>query len=83
MAKASEFRELGTDDIRQRARDLDDQVFRARLQGSMGSTDAANKMRSLRRDRARALTVLRERQLAQAAAAAAPAPEERETSAAE
>ncbi len=66
MAKASELREQGTDGIRQRVRDLDDQVFRARLQASMGSTDAANKMRSLRRDRARALTVLRERRLAEA-----------------
>ena len=60
--KASEFRELGTQEIEQRVRDLDDQVFRARLQKSMGSVDAANKMRSLRRDRARGLTVLRERQ---------------------
>ena len=59
--KASEFRELGTQEIAQRVRDLDDQVFRARLQKSMGSVDAANKMRSLRRDRARGLTVLRER----------------------
>ena len=59
--KASEFRELGTQEIEQRVRDLDDQVFRARLQKSMGSVDAANKMRSLRRDRARVLTVLRER----------------------
>ena len=59
--KASEFRELGTQDIAQRVRDLDDQLFRARLQKSMGSVDAANKMRSLRRDRARALTVLGER----------------------
>ena len=59
--KASEFRELGTQEIEQRVRDLDDQVFRARLQKSMGSVDAANKMRSLRRDRARAMTVLRER----------------------
>lgn len=60
--KASEFRELGTQEIEQRVRDLDDQVFRARLQKSMGSVDAANKMRSLQRDRARGLTVLRERQ---------------------
>ena len=60
--KASEFRELGTQEIEQRVRDLDDQVFRARLQKSMGSVDASNKMRSLRRDRARGLTVLRERQ---------------------
>ena len=67
--KASEFRELGTDEIAQRARDLDDQVFRGRLQQSMGSVDAANKMRSLRRDRARALTVLQERQAAAEVAA--------------
>ena len=66
--KASEFRELGTQEIEQRVRDLDDQVFRARLQKSMGSVDAANKMRSLRRDRARAMTVLRERRPDEAAA---------------
>ena len=66
--KASEFRELGTQEIEQRVRDLDDQVFRARLQKSMGSVDAANKTRSLRRDRARGLTVLRERQSQEAPA---------------
>ena len=68
--KASEYRELGTEEIAQRARDLDDQVFRARLQKSMGSVDAANKMQSLRRDRARALTVLRERKPGETPAAA-------------
>ena len=69
MAKALEFQELGTEDLRQRVRDLDDQVFRTRLQKSMGQTDAAHKIRSLRRDRARVKTVLREREIAAAAEA--------------
>ena len=50
-------------------RDLDDQVFRLRLQKSMGKSDAAYKMRGLRRDRARVKTLLRERELAAARSA--------------
>ena len=62
MTKAAELRDLGTEDLEQRVRDLDDQVFRLRIQQSMGQTDAANKMRELRRDRARVKTLLRERE---------------------
>lgn len=72
MAKASELRELGTDQLEQRVRELDDQVFRLRLQKSMGQSDAAYKMRGLRRDRARVKTLLRERELEAARAAAEP-----------
>lgn len=72
MAKASELRELGTDQLEQRVRELDDQVFRLRLQKSMGQSDAAYKMRGLRRDRARVKTLLRERELEAARAAAKP-----------
>ena len=60
MAKVDELRDLGTDELAQRVRDLDDQVFRLRLQKSMGKSDAAYKMRGLRRDRARVKTLLRE-----------------------
>lgn len=74
MAKVSELRDLGTDELAQRVRDLDDQVFRLRLQKSMGKSDAAYKMRGLRRDRARVKTLLRERELAAARDAVA-APE--------
>ena len=63
MTKAAELRDLGAEDLEQRARDLDDKVFRLRLQQSMKQTDAANKIRELRRDRARVKTLLRERQL--------------------
>jgi len=63
MTKVAELRDLGVEDLEQRARDLDDKVFRLRLQQSMKETDAANKIRELRRDRARVKTLLRERQL--------------------
>ena len=63
MTDMTELRELGSEDLDQRVRDLDDQVFRLRIQKSMGQTDAARKMLQVRRDRARAKTVLREREL--------------------
>ena len=72
MAKVSELRDLGTEQLEQRVRELDDQVFRLRLQKSMGQSDAAYKMRGLRRDRARVKTLLRERELEAARAAAEP-----------
>jgi large subunit ribosomal protein L29 len=75
MAKVSELRELATEELAHRVDELDDQVFRLRLQKSMGQADAAYKMRGLRRDRARVKTLLRERELDGAGAALAePAP---------
>lgn len=64
MTDVSELRELGVEDLRHRLGELDDQVFRLRIQKSMGQTDGANKMRELRRQRARVMTLLRERELA-------------------
>lgn len=63
MTKVSELRELPSDQLDERLHDLDDQVFRLRLQQSIGRTDAANKMQDLRRDRARVKTLLREREM--------------------
>jgi large subunit ribosomal protein L29 len=57
----SELRGLTVDDLRQKANELDDQVFRLRLQKSMGQAESGNKMRPLRRERARVKTVLREK----------------------
>jgi ribosomal protein L29 len=57
----SELRGLPVEDLRQRARELDDKVFRLRLQRSMGQAESGNKIRPLRRERARVLTVLREK----------------------
>lgn len=63
MTKVAELRELPNEQLEERIRDLDDQVFRLRLQMSMGQTEAANKMKDLRRDRARAKTLIREREI--------------------
>jgi large subunit ribosomal protein L29 len=57
----TELRGLPTDDLKARARDLDDQVFRLRIQKSMGHAQAGNKMRPLRRQLARVKTVLGEK----------------------
>jgi large subunit ribosomal protein L29 len=62
MTKVAEFRDLAVDELAARAKDLDDQLFRLRLQKSMGQIEAANKVRALRRDLARVKTVLREKQ---------------------
>ncbi|SVD65642.1 uncharacterized protein METZ01_LOCUS418496 [marine metagenome] len=63
MTKVAELRELPSEQLEERVRDLDDQVFRLRLQKSMGQAEAANKMKDIRRDRARAKTLLREREI--------------------
>ena len=65
--KVTEFRDLGVDELQQRAKDMDDQLFRLRIQKSMGQLEAAHKLKALRRDLARIKTVLREKQTAQAA----------------
>ena len=46
---------------RARAREIDDKVFRLRLQRSMGQAESGNKIRPLRRELARVKTVLREK----------------------
>ncbi len=60
--KIGEFRDLGTDELKHREKDLDDQLFRLRIQKSMGQLDAALKVKTLRRDLARVKTALREKE---------------------
>jgi large subunit ribosomal protein L29 len=57
----AELRGLSVGDLKQRARDLDEQVFRLRLQRSMGQAESGNKIRPLRKELARVKTVLREK----------------------
>ena len=62
--KVAEIRDLAVDDLRQREKDMDDQLFRLRIQKSMGQAEAAQKLKALRRDLARVKTVLREKETA-------------------
>ena len=59
--KVEEIRELSVDDLRARVKDLDDQLFRLRIQKSMGQLEAPGKIRGVRRELARVHTVLKEK----------------------
>jgi large subunit ribosomal protein L29 len=60
--KAAEIRELTVDDLRAREKELDDQLFRLRIQKSMGQLEAPATVATMRRDLARIKTILREKE---------------------
>ena len=60
--KAADIRELTVDDLRAREKELDDQLFRLRIQKSMGQLEAPAKVVTMRRDLARIKTILREKE---------------------
>jgi large subunit ribosomal protein L29 len=60
--KAAEIRELTVDDLHAREKELDDQLFRLRIQKSMGQLEAPARVATMRRDLARIKTILREKE---------------------
>ncbi|HEV8457691.1 MAG TPA: 50S ribosomal protein L29 [Methylomirabilota bacterium] len=66
--KAAKWRDLSEDEIRQKMRELTEELFNLRFQLSMGVAKNPSRLGQARRDLARAQTLLRER--AQPAAAA-------------
>jgi large subunit ribosomal protein L29 len=61
--KAAELREFGADELGAKERDLVDQLFRMRIQKSLGQLEVPEKMRTVRRDIARIKTVLRQKRV--------------------
>jgi large subunit ribosomal protein L29 len=61
MTSAHDLRELNEEDLKGRERDLNDQLFRLRIQKAMGHLDMPLKLREVRRDLARVKTVLRQK----------------------
>ena len=59
--KAAEVRNLGNDELTAKERELTDQLFRMRIQKSMGQLESPEKIRTVRRDLARVKTVLRQK----------------------
>ena len=64
MMDVAELRDLSVDDLEARAKELEDQLFRMRLQQSLGQLDAPLKLRFTRRDLARIKTVITQKQRA-------------------
>ena len=59
--KAIEMRDMDAESIETKVRELDDQLFRMRIQKSMGQLEAPGKIRNVRRELARLKTVLQEK----------------------
>ena len=64
---ADKARNMDDAEIHKQLRDSKDQEFRLRFQMSMGQVDGLKKTRALKKERARMLTVLRERELSREA----------------
>ena len=59
--KVDKIRALDDNEIAAQLKETGEQLFRLRFQMKMGQTDGLKKYRTLRKDRARMLTVLAER----------------------
>jgi large subunit ribosomal protein L29 len=61
-------RDLDTAELQVKLKEMTEQIYRLRFQLQMGQNDGLKKYRGLRKDRARVLTTLREREMAAEAA---------------
>lgn len=61
--RSQKLRDYDDGELRVQLRDIDEQMFRLRLQMSMGQMDGLKKVRAMRKNRARIHTILREREL--------------------
>ena len=61
--KPAKVREMGTEELRAKEKELQEQLFRLRVQQSIGQLENAIKLRETRRDIARVKTVLKEKQV--------------------
>jgi len=62
--KAQNVRDLDQNEISAKLKEMDEQMFRLHFQMSMGQMEGLKKVREMKKDRARMLTLLRERELA-------------------
>jgi large subunit ribosomal protein L29 len=61
--KPSAIREMREEELQHREKELQEQLFRLRVQQSIGQLDNAMRLRQTRRDIARVKTVLRQKQV--------------------
>jgi large subunit ribosomal protein L29 len=59
--RAKKLRDMTVDELERQDGEMNEQMFKLRFQWAMGQTESLNKMRELRKDRARLLTILREK----------------------
>ena len=71
--KAERMRGIDMADLQRQAQDAQEQLFRIRFQMGMGQKEGLKKYRGLKKDRARMLTILREKEAAGETVAPLPA----------
>ena len=59
--RTKKLRDLSGDELQRQEAEMNEQMFKLRFQWAMGQTESLNKMRKLRRDRARLLTIMSEK----------------------
>ena len=59
--RAKKLRDMTVEELERQDGEMNEQMFKLRFQWAMGQTETLNKMRELRKDRARLLTILREK----------------------
>lgn len=64
--RADKIREIDTAALKTQLREQEETMFRLRFQIGMGQTEGVKKYRELKKDRARMMGVLRERELKEA-----------------
>ncbi len=59
--KPSELRELSDEELTQKDGELKDQLFKLKFQHALGQLEDAMKLKNIKRERARIMTILKER----------------------
>jgi len=65
--RSQKIKDLDSPELQHQLRDIEEQLFRLKLQMSMGQFDGLKKFRSMKKTRARIFTTLREREMAASA----------------
>ena len=60
--RAKKMRDMSVDELKNQDGEMTEQMFKLRFQMALGQTESLKKMRELRKDRARLLTILREKE---------------------
>jgi large subunit ribosomal protein L29 len=63
--RVKKIRDKSVDELTREEAQLREQMFKLRFQFAMGQTETLNRMREVRKDRARILTIMREKQRAE------------------
>ena len=60
--RVKKLKDMSADELRNEEGGMNEQMFKLRFQWAMGQTETLKKMRELRKDRARLLTILHQKE---------------------